>query len=333
MVKIGVIGMGGMARGIHLPSLMEIENCKVVAICDHIEERLNAASEKFGITSCYSLPHIMLREEELDGVICLVEPDRMFRVAYDCLEKGLPVMMEKPAGLDSHQAKSLARKAKEKGVRGAVAMNRRHVPVVQYAIRRMKELTAINQVDGVFIKNSDIDETWCYASAFICDIIHAVDLLRYMADSEPVKAATVIAAINSPVDNAWSSVMSFENGVTGTLKSNYRTGGRVHSFEIHGQGASAFINLGFGDESCDVKIIHSKGKMYSMSAGDVGEQVVEYVDGKELAGGDEFYQYYGFKQENIDFIKCIAEGKKPLCDIDDAVKTMEALELLLRSEI
>jgi len=333
MVKIGVIGAGGIANGIHLPALKEIRNCEVAAVCDLRVERARATAEKFNIPAHYALSHEMIKNENLDGVVCLVEPDRMYRVAYECLDAGLPVLMEKPPGLDAYQARSLARKAKKENLCAAVAMNRRHVPVVQRAIKRVRELTVVNQVDGVFIKNGAIDETWHYASAFVCDIVHAVDLMRYMAGSEPVKAATVIAMIDSPVDNAWSSVMRFGNGVTGTLKSNYKTGGRVHSFEMHGPGASAFINLGFGDQSCDAKIIHSGGGMYSMSSGGVGEQHVEYIDGVAEAGGNKYYQYYGYKQEDAEFIECIATGRKPLCDIEDAVKTMEAVELLLNSAL
>ena len=127
--------------------------------------------------------------------------------------------------------------------------------------------------------------------------------------------------------------MRFANGVTGTLKSNYRTGGRIHIFEMHGPGASAFINLGFGDMGCDARIIHSKSNMYSQSSGGVGSQEIEYIDGVKLAGGDKYYQYYGYKQEDAEFVECIKTGAKPLCDIEDAAKTMEAVELLLRCAI
>ena len=33
-VRVGVIGAGGIANGVHLPSLSEIEDADVVAICD-----------------------------------------------------------------------------------------------------------------------------------------------------------------------------------------------------------------------------------------------------------------------------------------------------------
>jgi virulence factor len=334
VVNVAVIGAGGIANNVHLPSLAQIEEANLVAVCDLHYEKAKRAAEKYNIPSVYTSMYEMFEKEELDGVFVLVEPDRLFRAANDCLNAGLHVMMEKPAGINSYQANSLARKAMAVGKICAVGMNRRHIPLVQFIFNKMKELTPITQVDGVFIKNSDIASSWSYASAFVCDIVHATDLVRYFAQSEPIKAATVASRFNSPVDNAWSSVIKFENGVTGTLRSNYQCGGRVHSFAIHGPKASAFINLGFGGSECDAKILHASGeKIYSLAAAGVSGPSQEYIDGIELAGTKNFFAYYGYKQEDVDFIKAIQTGAKPLCSIEDAAKSMEMVEILLANTI
>jgi predicted dehydrogenase len=329
-VNVAVIGAGGIANSVHLPSLVQIEDANLVAICDLRIEKAQAAAQKFGIPSVYSSMYEMLEKEDLDGVFVLVEPDRLFRAANDCLDAGLNVMMEKPAGITSYQANSLVRKSQKVGKFCAVGMNRRQIPLVQHVFNRMKELTPITQVDGVFLKNSELASTWNYASAYVCDIVHAADLVRYLAQSEPANAATVIGRFNSPVDNAWSSVIRFANGITGTLRANYQCGGRIHNFEIHGPEASAFINIGFGGSECDARILHFGGKkIYSLASAGVSGQSVEYFDGKELAGSQEFHAYYGYKQEDINFIHAIKTGEKPLCSIEDAAKSMEMVEFLL----
>lgn len=334
-VRIGVIGAGGIAGSVHLPSLASIPEVHLAAICDLRLEKAEAAGAKYGIPGVYWDMYAMLSAEKLDGVLALVEPDRLFRVAQDCMRAGVPVLMEKPAGISSHQAHALARISAETGVACAVAMNRRHIPVVQYVLRRMREVTEINQVDGVFMKHTDLSHAWEYASAFGTDIVHAIDLVRYLAGSEVRQAATVIGRFSaSPVDNAWSSVMRFENGVTGTLKSSYQTGGRIHTFEVHGPGASAFINLGFGGAECEATILyHEGGSMYSLAAAGVSGQQMERVDGKALAGSDDFFAYYGYKQEDMDFVDAIRTGRAPLCTVADAVGTMELVERLLASAI
>jgi len=336
-IKLAVIGAGGIANNVHLPSLADMTDiCEVVAIADLVEEKARKAAQQYNIPRVYRWHNDLLQNEKVDGILCLVQCDLMYRVAYDCLKAGNNIIMEKPAGINTYQADSLARTAKEVGKIAAVAMNRRHVPVVQKTLEIMNQLTEITQVDGCFIKLSDVASGWHYASAFVCDIVHATDMVRYLAGGEPLNAASVIARHNSPVDNAWSSVIEFDNGVTGTLRSNYQTAARIHNFEIHGPKASAYINLGFpGTDGCDATIIHSAGKpMYSQAAAGVGYQLVEKIDGIELAGGNKkLYAHYGYMQEDIDFVNAIKNGTRPLCTIDDAAKSMALVEMLLNNRI
>jgi len=333
-VKIGVIGAGGIANSVHMPSLAEIDECEVVAICDLHEEKAKALAQKYGVKSTYTVYHEMLAKEEMDAVYVLVNPDCTFRVADDCMKAGFHVMIEKPLGIDSYQAHSLARTAKATGKIAAVAMNRRHIPLVQEVLRKLKEVTEITQIDGRFMKFSDIAECWNYASAYNCDIIHAIDLVRYIAGAEPKSAGTVIGRFNSPVDNAWSSVMEFENGILATLRANYQSAARIHDFEIHGPNACAFINIGFADARCEATIIYNGGTMiYSAASAGVGSFRIEQLDGKQIAGGSQYHQYYGYKSEDQDFIHCLLHGGTPLCTAEDAAKSMDMVELLLRGRV
>ncbi len=139
---------------------------------------------------------------------------------------------------------------------------------------------------------------------------------------------------NEPVVNAWCAVTRFDNGVTGVIKGNYHTGGRVHKFEIHGPGVSAYINLGFGPAGADATILPHKGKaQYSLPArGEGGEEIVR-IDGKELAGGGGFHKYYGFWQEDRHFIDCVRSGRQPETNIHDAVESFRWVEQIAASGI
>lgn len=335
-VRIGIIGAGGIANAVHLPSVTSIEGCEVAAVCDLVESKAEAAARKYNIPKVYRWHQDMLEHEKLDGILCLVQCDLMYRVAYDCLRAGNNILMEKPAGITSYQTESLARAAADAGKIAAVGMNRRHIPLVQSVFQTMRSLTEITQVDGCFYKFSDVASAWHYAPAFVCDIIHAADLVRYLAGSEPAQTASVIGRFDSEADNAWSSVIAFGNGVTGTLRSNYQTAARMHNFEIHGPKASAYINLGMpGTKGCDATIVHSAGKpIYSQAAAGAGGQRVEHIDGIELAGGNEqLWAHYGYLHEDIDFIEAIRTGGQPLCTVEDAVGSIRLIEKLMDSRI
>ena len=199
----------------------------------------------------------------------------------------------------------------------------------------MNELTPITEVDGVFLKSTDLSQEWAYMSAYDCDGIHALDLVRYLAGSEVTKCATVTGRFSGcPVDNAWASVMQFENGVTGTMRSNYQAGARIHQFEMHGPRASAFINVGFGGSECEATILTREGgSMYSLASGGVGGTDRIFLDGKKLAGSEDFHAYYGYKQEDADFIRAILTKTAPLCTIEDAAKSMELCEKIHETSI
>ena len=334
-LKVGVIGAGGIAHGVHLPSLSEIEGVDIVAICDLVESRAQEQAERFSIPRTYTLVREMLGTEELDAVFALVEPGSLFHVVMICLEHGLPTFMEKPPGVTSFQAKALCRAADKAGVILQVGFNRRHVPVVQQAVKLMREATTISQVEGRFMKCGTAAFDKGGMSAYSSDTIHAVDMVRWIAGGRAESAATVQGQAQDVVPNSWNSVIRFDNGVTGIVKANYQTGGRSHTFEVHGPGASAFINLGFaGGQDCEARIVLSKGKAgYSLAATGASDNGVQVIDGMELAGSREFYKYYGFYQEDVHFVECVRTGAEPLTSIEEAVKTFELVDMLLANLI
>ena len=334
-IRAGVIGVGGMAKGMHLPSLGEIDGVEIVALCDIVEERAVAQAEVYKTARTYTHYQQMLAKEELDAVHVLVEPANLFHVTRRCLEAGLHTFMEKPPGVSSFQARSLARHAETAGKVLQVGFNRRHIPVVQHVVARMRELTQVNQVVGRFMKMGTSIFDGGSMSSFACDTIHAVDLVRWMAGGVPEKAATVAGQYDGEAElNAWNAVVRFDNGVTGVLMANYKAGSRLHDFELHGPGASAFINLGFGGKECEARILIAKGKAgYSITATGAGGHGLETIDGIEVAGSDDFRVYYGHRQQNKHFIDCIRSGRQPDTSIQDAVKTFEMIDLLNRSII
>ncbi len=329
-VKVGVIGAGSMANSVHLPSLRDMEDVDVVAICDLVEDKLRKTAERFEIPDTYGSYHRMLATEDLDAIFCLVEPSNHFHVVHAALSAGLDVFMEKPPGVNLFQAEGLCRRAEEMDRFLMVGFNRRYIPVVREVKRVFDTLTRPTQIEGCFYKygTGAFDRGGC--PAFESDTIHAVDLVRWFAGATPVEAHTLTAAHDEPVVNAWNSVTRFDNGAIGIIKGNYRTGGRVHRFEIHGPGASAFINLGMGGAQCEAILLrHDGGQQYSLSAGAAGGDNNAYFSGAELANSDEFYRYYGFYYEDRHFIDCVKERTLPETSIQDAVKSFRYVDLIL----
>lgn len=335
-VKVAVIGAGGIARGVHLPSLSEMDDVEVVAICDLVESRAKERAEQFDIPRTYTIYHEMLAQEKVDAVFCLVEPGNMFHVAWQALDAGYDTFCEKPPGIGAYQAESLARKSQETGRKLMVGFNRRFIPAVRKAKEIVEARTAVTQVEGCFYKFGQGAFDRGSLPAFTSDTVHAVDLVRWLAGArKAVQAALVVAQYgDTSVANAWNGVCRFDNGVTGIIKANYRVGGRVHHFQMHGQGVSAFLDLGFGGPAADARILVHKGEeRYSLASAGAADEGSMDISGEELAGTTEFHRYYGYYQEDRHFIDCVKSGHQPESSIFEGVASMQLTEQFLNAAL
>jgi len=138
--------------------------------------------------------------------------------------------------------------------------------------------------------------------------------------------------------SAWYSLVKFQNGISGVVRSNYRTGGRVHQFELHGPGASAYINLGFGGAGVSAKILCGMSG-HSISAAAMGEAEVIEFDGIQSTGSDCYARYYGYYDTDRLFVESALEADSPLARNNAAERmredyeTMELVQRLMDSRI
>ena len=117
IIKVGIIGCGGIAGSKHMPSLSKVEGVQMVAFCDIIKERAEAAKEKFGTPDArvYTDYRDLLAEEEIEVVhVCTPNRSHSF-ITVDALEAGKHVMCEKPMAINSAEAKKMLDAAKKTG--------------------------------------------------------------------------------------------------------------------------------------------------------------------------------------------------------------------------
>ena len=125
-LKIALIGAGGIANHTHLPGYSRMDNVELVAVCDIIEERAKAASEKYNIPAVYTDWHDVLNIDGLDAVdICT--PNYLHSViACAALEKGINVFCEKPDAVSVAEAEKMKAAAEKSGKLLMVMRNNRY---------------------------------------------------------------------------------------------------------------------------------------------------------------------------------------------------------------
>ena len=134
MVKIGIIGCGGIANGKHMPALKKLANVEMVAFCDIIEEKAVKAAREFGVPGAKVFTDYkeLLKEQDIDVVHVLTPNKQHSFITVDALEAGKHVMCEKPMAINSAEAKKMIDAAKRTGKKLTIGYQNRFRPECLY---------------------------------------------------------------------------------------------------------------------------------------------------------------------------------------------------------
>ncbi len=324
MVRVAMIGAGNLATTVHYPCLSSLPDVELVATCDLIEEKAAAAAEKFGIPRVFTDFEAMLEEVDPQVVYAIMMPQHLYAPAAAVLQQGRHLFVEKPLGLTTNQARMLAYFAAENSCLTAVGFQRRHIPALSALKPKLEEQGPIHQATVSFLKGGrNLSEPAGIYGGVIdnltCDMIHAVDNLRFLCGGEVEDLTAHVCAryIPGPHYNEFSALASFSTGAVGILNCSYVTGVGVFRVEFHGRDVSAYV-----DAASEAFIRR-------------GKDDEERYESKEFATkegmpDEDSLNWMGFWHEDRHFIDCVKEGRQPLTHFGDAVKSMELVERILQ---
>ncbi|MBQ2774735.1 MAG: Gfo/Idh/MocA family oxidoreductase [Clostridia bacterium] len=133
-LKIGIIGIGGIAKGSHIPAYIMQKNAEIVAVCDIIEERARRAKEKcFKNAKVYTDYKELLKDPDIQAVdICT--PNYLHSIiAVDAMEAGKHVLCEKPDAVNPQEAAKMKEASERTGKKLMVIRNNRFIVSSQEA--------------------------------------------------------------------------------------------------------------------------------------------------------------------------------------------------------
>ena len=317
-VRVALIGAGSLANAMHYPSLASFDDVEIVGLCDINAERLKATATKFGIGTTYADYRTMIEKTQPDAVYAIMPPHILFEVAMDVLQMGHHLFIEKPPGVTTFQADCLARSAEKTGLITGVGFQRRYHPLIVRCYQEVTRRGRIHQVASSFYKNLAPQERHPYYRGSIdilhCDVIHAVDSLRYYAGLAPVRSvASSVRALDCWYDVSFNALVTFENDVVGVLQSNWRSGRRFFRFEFHGYGATSVAD------------IESESTVWA----DNGDEPVFRSNAAQFADSDAVHVHQGFLAQDRAFIDAV-KTRSPLHNsIQDSVETMRLADSIL----
>lgn len=225
-IRIAVIGAGIHSSNMILPSFASLNDYFLqVAVCDLDERKAKKSAKQYGFDTFYTDYNKMLKKEDLDGVIVIVNGKQHPKIVMDCLKSGIDILVEKPMALTVEEALEIEETEKKYNKIVMVEHQKR------YSTAYTKAMEIVKQKDfgDITMIESKAHAAHNYASHFNCFVewnIHNIDIVRAFAgDVKNLKA------VKNPITEKRSAIavlLEFENGIVGTL--NWGTEGGFGRF-------------------------------------------------------------------------------------------------------
>lgn len=324
-MRVGVIGTGRIAAGSHLPCLAKFSDIELI-LCELDEARLRTIADKFGIQETRTDYRQMLAQDDLDAVFVLTPPKATYSVSKDCLAAGVHTLMEKPPGMSTAETRDLLATAQATGAKSMVGVNRRFQPMLNQARNMVEANGQIAVIIAEFYHFSiplyrslgSPEDT--LGNIIVSAAIHTVDLIRYLGGN----VTEVYAHAHNYFDrhpDSFTAMLRFDSGATGLLNYNLTSPVRIEKVCFHGRQASAFL-VGLA-ESC---VVHQGEMTYDLKN-------IQRIDPSSPEWSDRPYNPYinGWWHQDRFFLDCIKENRQPAfpaSNLEDAVKTMELIDMI-----
>jgi len=161
MIRLGIIGTGGMANG-HAMEFGKIPGVKIVACCDIVPEKVQAFAKKHGIKRAYTDYHVMLDNEKLDAVTNVTNDAMHAEIALAVMAKGLHIISEKPLAANLADARRMAEAAARAGVINMVNFSYRNSCGLQKAaeVIRKGKIGRLIHVEASYLQSWLANSAW-----------------------------------------------------------------------------------------------------------------------------------------------------------------------------
>ena len=220
IIRVGIIGCGGIANGKHMPSLKKVPDCEMVAFCDILPERAEKAAAEYGAKGArtYTDYKELLQDKSIDVVhVCTPNRSHSF-ITVDALEAGKHVMCEKPMAINSAEARKMLEAARRTGKKLSIGYQNRFRDDSLYMKNEAEQGTfgEIYYAKATAIRRRAVPTWGVFLNEYeqgggpLIDIgTHALDLTLWMMNNYRPKycVGTTYHKLNRDTDqaNAWGN--------------------------------------------------------------------------------------------------------------------------------
>lgn len=346
ILKIGIVGCGGIANQKHMPAIEDVGGFEMVAFCDIIEERATKAKGRFGTEDARVYTDYRdLIKEDLDAVYVLTPNRSHAEISIAALKSGKHVMCEKPMAMNYEEAKAMVDAAKESGKLLNIGYQNRYRNDSAY----LKEACENDELGEIYFAKAHAIRrravpTWGVflneeeqGGGPLIDIgTHALDLTLWMMDNYEVESVTgsVYRKLADQTDQGnafgpWNpeeftvedsafGFIKMKNGATIHLESSWA----LNTLDVDEAKTSLCGTKAGADMKCGLRINKVKYNRQVVEEPDLGVGGVAFFTGKKMTEAE---------VEQTVFYNAIVKGDKLTVLPEQAMVVTQVLEAIYES--
>lgn len=207
MVRVGIIGCGGIATGKHIPELLKVADCKITAICDIDKNALERTKAGLGLDEkhCFEDYKKLIECDDVDAVEICTPNYLHVPMAEYAVTHGKAINVEKPLAISADDTKNLEKLLCENGTPNMMCFSYRFFPAVRYA-KHILDRGLIGKVVSVnveYLKSSAFWEgrrlDWRFVKEYagtgvLGDLgVHLIDMAQLLVGD--VKSVSAMAGV------------------------------------------------------------------------------------------------------------------------------------------
>ena len=325
-IRLGIIGVGQISVREHLPAFYQDSRCRVIAVADPDESRIRLAQEDFGVPGAYLDWRCMLAEAELDAITIATPPRFHHEIAMAVLEKGIPILLEKPVTVDLEQLDDIIAASQAKACLVMAKQPFRYEAVFDLGKQVIErgELGVILAVQARFghpgPQHWAPDSPWYFhrdvaGGGVLMDLgVHIIDTVCYLLGDEAVKVGAVMGTRRAgcEVEDQASVIAEFSQGTIASINADWNSMPGHVSIQVSGTEAGMVCEW---YPEPKVEIYPCLERVRTVTGEETGERGV-VKRRVELPAASRWGGAYRH------FIDCLAEEVAPVSPIQDVRNSM-----------
>lgn len=322
--KIAHVGCGQMSVLNHGPAQALYQathpGTALVACCDVAPDKARNFASLFGYARHYTDLARMLDEEAPDCACLVVPEEATCPVGCQILERGVPLLLEKPPGRMLTENARLIAAARVRDTPHQVAFNRRYAPLMQALRTRVTEALGDDPIQAIHYELTRVNRDFPLAR-YSTTAIHAVDAVRFLAGCDYAHVRFHYSKVPG-ARHAHNIFMDCEmtTGATARVSVLPHTGVNVERARVHASQHAFFLhNPVWHNFDAPGELLHITRNEVAYRATARDFQVGEDLDDFELNG---------VYATDAAFFEAIRHGQRPAGTLEAARQSVAVAECI-----